>query len=90
MFGEKANFGGLVDVRGAPFFDCLVQEVAGEEADAALGERRRRWGSQTSTISAFPALSLTFSAARLALYLLSNDSPEEATVLPLLATSRHR
>ena len=29
-------------MRGAPFFDCLVQEVAGEEANAALGEGRRR------------------------------------------------
>jgi hypothetical protein len=43
LLGEETNFGGLADRRGALFFDCLVREVAGEEADGAVVEGRWGW-----------------------------------------------
>ncbi len=43
MLGERANFGGFADRRGALFFDCLVREVAGEEADGAVVEGWWGW-----------------------------------------------
>jgi hypothetical protein len=42
LLGRNFDFGGLADRREAVLFDCLAQEVAGEEADAALGEGWRR------------------------------------------------
>ena len=44
MFEGSRSFGGLADWREALFFDCLVREVAGEEADGAVVEGW--WGRQ--------------------------------------------
>jgi len=44
LFDGSRSFGGLADWREALFFDCLVREVAGEEADGAVVEGW--WGRQ--------------------------------------------
>ena len=43
MSDGKAGFGGLADGREALFFDCLVREVTGEQADGAVVEGRWGW-----------------------------------------------
>jgi len=44
LFDGSRSFGGLADWREALFFDCLVREVVGEEADGAVVEGW--WGRQ--------------------------------------------